>query len=315
MEKARANGPIQFSLERLVLSVNLSLARMALVAQIIGTCYMIWIGYSNASSQQTVKATIDFIVAALLIGAGIVCYLLVRNRLQTPLSTQSDDGKSLDAFKNPRWETVSGLTFTDTLVKVDSKRFYNCTFNNITFEFAGTGPTEMISCHSNGHLSVETEHPVARAYSHLWELLNSFPGGKVQVRSYDEHDIPRPSLLRVSEVAQAEKPSLAQNTFALCKELRVFIKEIGPKPELPEGTTEAKLQFVFDTVVPWQDRLNARYEEQFKNRVIDIRYKLKEQNLSDEKLNNAIAAVEKKDDESLRVIDRGLRCLAAQLED
>jgi hypothetical protein len=223
-------------------------------------------------------------------------------------------GMSTEQFDTPKWELVSGLTFRDTLVKVDSKRFYNCTFYNITFEFAGTGPTEMIGCQTNGRLSVETTHPVARAYSHLGELLTSFPGGKVQFSSYDKDGIPRPSQLKVSEVSPAAMPTLTQLTFALCKELRLFIKEMGPKPELPEGTTENKLHFFFNTVVPWQERLNILYAERFKSRVIDTRYKLKEHNLSDDKLNSAIAT-DKQDDEQLREIDRGLRSLAAQLED
>lgn len=52
----------------------MSLAKAAAVFQIVGTAYLIWIGYEAASSGQVKRSTADFIVAACLLIAGIFCY-------------------------------------------------------------------------------------------------------------------------------------------------------------------------------------------------------------------------------------------------
>ncbi len=58
-----------------------SLILLAAAFQIIGTCYMMWMGYISASSGQGGKATIDFIVTALLLGSGAICYWFVHKGL------------------------------------------------------------------------------------------------------------------------------------------------------------------------------------------------------------------------------------------
>jgi hypothetical protein len=51
---------------------------------------------------------------------------------------------ALEAFRNPKWETVARRTFRNESVDLDGKRFWDCTFNNVTLRFHGTGPVEFM---------------------------------------------------------------------------------------------------------------------------------------------------------------------------
>jgi hypothetical protein len=93
------------------------------------------------------------------------------------------------------------------------------------------------------------------------------------------------------------------------------MRELGAEPDLPQqGDTEEKIKYIFDVITPWKQRLNELYEVRFKTRIIEAKHSLAQKNLTDMELNEAIST-EKKTTDILKKIDRGLRCLAAQLDE
>jgi hypothetical protein len=133
------------------------------------------------------------------------------------------------SFHNPQWELVPGRTFRNTTVKVDGKRFYNCKFINVTFQFDGSGPTEFLgNCEVGGSVGAETEHPVARAYSHLFEMLSkiSNPSG-VGFSALNEKGHTRPSTVEVQEIASPLRQASALTRIPEHRELE--LEEHDPK--------------------------------------------------------------------------------------
>lgn len=77
------------------------------------------------------------------------------------------------AFKTPIQETISNRKFNNETVVMDGKRFYRCTFSNVTFEYHGTAATEFLESEIGGVIRLQTDHPAARTFSTLEHLLTS----------------------------------------------------------------------------------------------------------------------------------------------
>jgi len=220
-----------------------------------------------------------------------------------------------DPFQHPQWQVVTDVVFRNTLVPVDGKRFYKCTFDNVTFRFEGTGPTEMIGCQTNGVLAAESSHPIARAYSHLWYLLSSFPGGQVKFSTFDEEGHARPSFLRVSEILPPANLSLSARAFALCKEMRSYLKEVGTEPQYNgSGSSQDFAKWLSDVVLPWQERFHAGYMLRFHARLVAIRHELVEKGLRDGEIDSFIGS-DVHNDRMLKQMIEALIMLAAKLDD
>jgi hypothetical protein len=76
-------------------------------------------------------------------------------------------------FQTPPQETVSNRKFNNETVVMDGKRFYRCTFSNVTFEYHGTASTEILECEMGGLNRLRTDHPAAKTFSKLEHLLTS----------------------------------------------------------------------------------------------------------------------------------------------
>jgi len=115
-------------------------------------------------------------------------------------SLRSSSEDQPDAFKNPHWEMVSDMTFRNTNVEVDGKRFYNCEFINVTFSFHGKGPTEFLECRFGASLTLDTDHPVAMAYSKLSRVFTAVPGAHSRLVSVDAKGRDLPENFHITEI-------------------------------------------------------------------------------------------------------------------
>lgn len=85
---------------------------LAGVFQILGTAYIIWIGYRAASSGEVRNSTLDFVVAAVLITAAILCYRAIA---KLPLVTKT-------STSNLRPETPSSKRTDSSDLSIDLKK-------------------------------------------------------------------------------------------------------------------------------------------------------------------------------------------------
>lgn len=138
-----------------------------------------------------------YVPLVLLILAGVSWLLRPRHTIT---------GIAPSEFKNVKWKPVNRVHFKNETVKIDSKRFYYCIFDNVTLEYDGTGPFEMIGCQSNGQLVAETSNMAARGYAHLFDILQSF-GGQINVVSLDDEGHIRPSMTNVRNLASQVHPA------------------------------------------------------------------------------------------------------------
>jgi hypothetical protein len=106
-------------------------------------------------------------------------------------------------------------------------------------------------------------------------------------------------------------PTLAERTFALCKEMKAYIKQM-PRPECP--AVDDKSDYVFGAYIHWQDGFTAGYLRRFSEKVTAIRHELAEKGLRDGDVDIVIGA-NIMDDKKLRKTIEALIVLAAKLDD
>jgi hypothetical protein len=133
-------------------------------------------------------------------------------RIRTPIRTDS----WVEAFRNPRWETITTSTFQNEAVDVDGKRFVDCKFHNAKLVFHGCAPTEFLGNTSlDGTIELTTDDPATRHYLTLEAKLAKIPGAQLERSAVDE---------KGNKVAHAfdttGKPDKSTNS------LRVYLDEI-----------------------------------------------------------------------------------------
>jgi hypothetical protein len=165
----------------------MSLEKVSAFMQALGVAYFIWMGYQAPTSQQATK---NFLVAALL-GISLLLLLLKLFRRSPPVNEEPPLARrnkdALNAFRDHQWETVKGHHFMNELIDIDGKRFWDCTFNNVTLSFHGTAPSEFMgSCTFTGNLRFGTDFPPAMHYARLCQIFSSIPGLRVECTSTDE---------------------------------------------------------------------------------------------------------------------------------
>jgi hypothetical protein len=118
----------------------------------------------------------------------------------------------------------------------------------------------------------------------------------------------------------AESPnSLQLRIWQLCRDLRKFLKEVGPKPDPPmrdDGEDAAEfIQRRWNANGPWMDKLVNGFELRFRNRVTTIMHELGERSI----YRSAVAQVLERETmstaEPIQEIIEGLAIMAAKLDE
>jgi hypothetical protein len=103
---------------------------------------------------------------------------------------------------------------------------------------------------------------------------------------------------------------LPHRVSVLCHDIAAYLKEKGPSPEIPGSLRKHdRVQFVFDTVMPFQQKVFKGYSSQLRHRVTSIRDELAMQGYISGELNKTIDG-EYADPEKIAAIGVGLLALA-----
>lgn len=134
------------------------------------------------------------LVAVLFLCAGLLHWIPLR-KLSRKNKTKLED------FRNPEWETVIGKSFKNEEVILDKKRFWNCTFDNVTLRFKGEGPVEfMHGCNFTPNMILASNSPVAMEYAKLLEIFGSLPNTQAKHVSVDKDGKPLAPTFQVTEL-------------------------------------------------------------------------------------------------------------------
>jgi hypothetical protein len=115
---------------------------------------------------------------------------------------------------------------------------------------------------------------------------------------------------------ELELPTLADRIFALCKEMRLYLRTVEPLPDYGPYSpgSEPGPKWLSEVVIPWQKKFDAGYMRRFNDRVVTIRHELAERGLSDGEIDSFIAG-DVHDDRMLRTTIKALITLGAELDD
>jgi len=121
--------------------------------------------------------------------------------------------------------------------------------------------------------------------------------------------------LRLEAELKAITTSLEFRTFALCREIRAFIKEIGPKPTIDKPDQNSLSEFVRSgKFQEWKNRYESGYRKRFAARLIDLRNELQEHGQQDNELDTYVFSDEfVADTRWLEIVVKDLIVLAGNL--
>jgi hypothetical protein len=110
--------------------------------------------------------------------------------------------------------------------------------------------------------------------------------------------------------------TLAKRAFEVAKEVKDLLKKHGPEPKIEEHKVHGKepLDWHYETIQPYRDRLNGGYGARIADAVKRTRDELAEQGFVDRELNQLLSKPFQTE-ESLQVIAQKLRFMASHLED
>jgi hypothetical protein len=168
----------------------MSLEKVSAAMQALCVAYAFWMGYQAPTTRQRTE---DFIVASvLLLPLGFLLW-----RLFKPVSKSKS---RLEAFRNPQWQTVTSRVFKNETVDIDGKRFWGCTFHNVTLRFNGTGLVEfMAGCSFAPNLILATDCPEAMEYAKLIEVFGSIPNTVARHVGVDKDGRTLPATFEIKE--------------------------------------------------------------------------------------------------------------------
>ena len=72
-----------------------------------------------------------------------------------------------------KFEIIEDKTFRNEVVVLDGKRFINCNFYNITFEYNGNAPVQMIDVKIGG-INIKSENPSIQTMMKIFKELKVF---------------------------------------------------------------------------------------------------------------------------------------------
>jgi hypothetical protein len=215
-----------------------------------------------------------------------------------------------DPFVNPQWQMVEGKTFTNETIELDGKLFYQCEFINARFVYRGTAPCDMRKCAVTGSVVLETENGAIRCYTHLERIIEAM--GKVVHVSVDKDGKSKPIVPNVTEI---KPPSLADQTFALCRELKTFLREIGPRPEIKEQGASAVANLMKSSEYrDWKNKFEGGYRQRFAMRLLEIRNELQVNGQQDNEVDHFVLGEFIADPRTLKAVLEDLIVMAAKLD-
>lgn len=127
---------------------------------------------------------------------------------------------------------------------------------------------------------------------------------------------------RVRELEQQQKKSdklsLRDCAFVMCEKLESFVKRHGERPNpylIPSNNSEEYTRIYNETVQVWDNKFQADYWKNHKDKVVDLRHELAMKSLTSEALDNRLNEAETAALTNVTVseIAKNLRLLAAQL--
>jgi hypothetical protein len=242
------------------------------------------------------------------------------------------DELSAEAFRNPKWDTVTSHNFENEAVGVDGKRFVDCRFRNAKLVFHGKAPTEFLgNTKLGGTIELTTDHAATMHYLAIETKLNSLPGGEATRSAVDAKGNAIPGAVSLEATPTTPAPqseqSLQKKIFELCSEITRYIAEQGQRPDEDKlwnevGTAHGSKLFISRynaEIQPWDDKLAAGYWLRFRDKLVDLRHELTLKDCQDEQLVLAMSELDQHPTKTymkaLRQTVERFRYLASTLDD
>jgi hypothetical protein len=120
----------------------------------------------------------------------------------------------------------------------------------------------------------------------------------------------------VEAAAPQSTLTLVERTLAICKEMRAYLKEVGPEPHWdgPHGSNPDWAKWATNILTPWKTRFHAGYMLRFNDKVVRLRHELAERGLRDGDIDSVIN-VDVHSEGMVRQMIEALITLGAKLDD
>ena len=128
--------------------------------------------WSGVNLTSPAAMQVEMTAAAILIGLwawDVPQKALARFRLK---SFPVPNSLEWDAFV---FQRVDEKSFNNEVVHLDGREFHNCTFSEVTFNFAGTAPFRLLECRVIGSSIVQSSHSAIQFFGELSEKLRAMP--------------------------------------------------------------------------------------------------------------------------------------------
>lgn len=113
------------------------------------------LGVTGSGVQGPTQSSPNSLQVLILIGA---CSLLLGVAVGSQLPPSFSEANEETWYKKPR-DTVKNRVFRNTEVIMDGKSFVDCTFENVTFQYNGTAPVDMIGNKIIGTRVISSKNP------------------------------------------------------------------------------------------------------------------------------------------------------------
>jgi hypothetical protein len=167
----------------------------------LATFVGLWMNY--LTSPESVQQKVAHLLIIIGATVSVVLYALILYRIihKTQATVAHEEETALEQFRNPQWETMIGKSFKNEEVILDKKRFWNCTFDNVTLRFKGEGPVEfMHGCNFAPNMILASNSPVAMEYAKLIEIFGSLPNTQTRHVSVDKDGKPLAPTFHITEL-------------------------------------------------------------------------------------------------------------------
>jgi hypothetical protein len=110
-----------------------------------------------------------------LLGLGLIGLVLVVLWHTGWLRFGRPTATDLTRFQSDQIETISNKRFTNEVVVIDGKSFYQCSFHNVTLLFHGVARYDFVLPAFTGSLNLESDNQAVLAFMELAEGLKTLP--------------------------------------------------------------------------------------------------------------------------------------------
>ncbi len=156
----------------------------------------------------------------------------------------------------------------------------------------------------------------------LNDLVNRPAHSDISIRSMAEKLIALRDKVEMKSYGglQLAKPtnSLRDRVFDACRERQIFLQKYGKRPNpdlIPINSRDEFTRTYNDTVQAWDNKFQADYWKNYKEKIVNLRHELAVDGLTDDGLDKRLTEAETSalGEVTVREIDRNLRLLAARL--